>query len=539
MVTLHLDDSVIKSLSNNELNILKFVYENIEEVLNMSIQALSSRTTYSSATILRFCRKLGYSGFAEFKYALRAEAKKKNAGSEISKIPAFGAQYMADRLFSNIEGTASLISEDQLLAAFRYFDSGCPIYLWAPGGITSILTDYFEKLLFSIGRQSVYKIESAKMSEHILRNISGEALLILISTTGDFGPTLRLGKLARMNNVPVLSITPYTNNAVARLGTVSFRFFTDQQENRGAEFTPRLPVFYLISMIIRSYLYCKQAFGNQEPALLTTKTEPAFPEAVIPLFEKARQMKLTETEEEILKYFEEAPPSSAFTNLEDLSAALYTSNATIVRFCQKLGLKGYNEFKYQLRKELKQLRRQNFHREDFTSHSLALFKDNLEDIPKETLEEITGLLTGGRPVYIYGSNLSSLAAKYLQTILNTLDYPCILVEWQHLLNGLVHELNSDAVLFIITAHGDARRYLSVFQKARGCGADTILLTCEKDSPLIPYSTISLCTNDQNEEYHHVDINPRLGILTVIQLLVDLAAQKRQNAPAGKETQNVP
>ena len=107
---------------------------------------------------------------------------------------------------SDVESTSKLILEEQLSQTFRYFDSSCPIYLWAPGGITSILSDYFEKLLFSIGRQNVYKIESAKMGEHILRNVHTESLLILISTTGNFGPTVRLGKIARMNDIPVLSI---------------------------------------------------------------------------------------------------------------------------------------------------------------------------------------------------------------------------------------------------------------------------------------------------------------------------------------------
>lgn len=256
---------------------------------------------------------------------------------------------------------------------------------------------------------------------------------------------------------------------------------------------------------------------------------------MIPLFEKAHQLHLTDTEEEILKYFESNLPSSVYTNLNDLSASLYTSNATIVRFCQKLGLKGYNEFKYQVRKELKQLHPQNFRTDDLVHHSLALFKDNLDQIDEKELEEIAGLLTSDRPIYIYGSNLSSLAAKYLQTVLNTLDYPCILVEWRRLLNGLVHEINSDAVLFIITAHGDARRYLSVFRKAKARGTITILLTCEKDSPLIPYSTFALCTNDRNEEYRHVDINPRLGIFTIVQILIELAARIKQNSQDDGDT----
>ena len=59
----------------------------------------------------------------------------------------------------------------------------------------------------------------------------------------------------------ILTITPYTNNVVADLGTISFRFFTNQRENRGAEFTSRLPVFYVIHIIIRCYLQYKRQGG--------------------------------------------------------------------------------------------------------------------------------------------------------------------------------------------------------------------------------------------------------------------------------------
>lgn len=246
---------------------------------------------------------------------------------------------------------------------------------------------------------------------------------------------------------------------------------------------------------------------------------------MIPLFEKAHALTLTDTEQEILEYFEQNLPSSVHANLDDLSAALYTSNATIVRFCQKLGLKGYNEFKYQVRSELKQTKKSLFSTDDLTSHSLALFRDNLESVDTGKLERIAGLLTSDRPIYIYGSYLSSLPARYLQTILNTLDYPSILIEWQRLLNGLIYEISAGSVLFIITAHGDAERYLPVFEEARKRDLITILLTCEPESPLIPLSNIWLCSNDQNEEYKHEDINTRFGIFTLVQLIIEMVAQK--------------
>ena len=72
---------------------------------------------------------------------------------------------------------------------------------------------------------------------------------------------------------------------------------------------------------------------------------------MIPLFEYARTQDLTPTEREILAYFEARPAAASCMNLQELSKALYTSGATIVRFCQQLGLSGYNDFKYQIRRE--------------------------------------------------------------------------------------------------------------------------------------------------------------------------------------------
>lgn len=262
MITLNLNDQIIKSLSRPELDILKYAYENTEELLNMTIQELAAQVSYSPATILRFCKKLKYSGFAEFKYALRAEMRKISEEDSTHSGRAFTTGMMIDTLSSNIQATSKLIHEQQLNQAFRYLDSGCPIYLWSPGGLTSVAVEYFEKLLLSIGRQEVYFIESVRMFEHILRNRPKESLLILISTSGKYPTTVRLGKIAQVNGIPILSITPYNANEVADLADINFRFFSNERENLGAEFTSRLPVFFVINTIIQCYLRYRKPAGT-------------------------------------------------------------------------------------------------------------------------------------------------------------------------------------------------------------------------------------------------------------------------------------
>lgn len=266
MINLPLSDETIQSLSRHELNVLKYVYEHTESVLDLSIRELSERVSYSPATVLRFCKKLGYSGFAEFKYALRA-ARRESGGQEAapSPRPARSSDLMIDLLNSNIQATAGLIQEEQLLRTFRFFDSPMPIYIWSPGGITDTTGEYLERLLLSTGRQSVYRIESARLFSHLINTVGKDSLMVLISTSGTFGNTIRIGKLAQMKGLPILSITPYTSNEIADLSTVSFRFFTDQRENLGAEYTSRLPIFFTIHTIIQYYIrYREERESRQE-----------------------------------------------------------------------------------------------------------------------------------------------------------------------------------------------------------------------------------------------------------------------------------
>lgn len=535
MILLRLNDQIIKSLSGPELAILKYAYENTETLLDMNIREFAAHTACSPATVLRFCKKLGYSGYAEFKYALRAEQRERgtkdtHAGNE----HAFTAGVYIDTMRSNLEATAKLIREEHLNQVFQYLDSSCPIFLWSPGGLTSVAVEYFEKLLLSIGRQEVYLIESVKMFQHILSGCPRESLLVLISASGKYPPTIRLGKIAQANGIPILSVTPYTSNEAAELADTNFRFFTDQRENLGAEFTSRLPIFFVIQMIIKCYLRYKAEDAAGESSSLSdawqmTDRAVSAPapdkkeHETLPLLAKARQLKLTETEKNILAWFEEHETAALHMNLSGLCAVLYTSNATIVRFCQKLGLSGYHDFKYQLRSELRERRETAFYPDEYILHTTAQLQDTIQSLDLSEIEKIASLLTSGRPLYIYGTNLSALAARYLQIVLHSLDYPSILLEWEPLLNGLAGNIRSDAVLLVITASGCAERYLKTFQTAKERNLTLILLTSDRSSPLISYSTITVFTNDWKEEYQHIDINPRVGFFLVIQILIEFIA----------------
>lgn len=63
-------EAIKYKLNKNENELLKYFLDNSDKIKNMTIQDVAKNAYTSTASIVRFCKKLGYSGFSEFKVAI-------------------------------------------------------------------------------------------------------------------------------------------------------------------------------------------------------------------------------------------------------------------------------------------------------------------------------------------------------------------------------------------------------------------------------------------------------------------------------------
>ncbi|MEG0506993.1 MAG: MurR/RpiR family transcriptional regulator [Longicatena sp.] len=243
---------------------------------------------------------------------------------------------------------------------------------------------------------------------------------------------------------------------------------------------------------------------------------------MIPILEKAQRLPLTSIEQDILSFFKNHTSSIPYMNLIDISKPLYISNATVVRFCKKLNIAGFNEFKYVVNKELKDLNTINqLDYQMIIEHPLALFKDNIDSLDFDDVEKVIDILCSNIPLYIHGRSLSFIAAQYLQCNLTSLDRPCILINGLHLLRSISSNLSVKSAIVIISAHGEYDIYSEPILNAKKSNAFIILITSNQKSSLIKLCDIILYSSDKNEVYNNIDINSRLGVLTITQILIEL------------------
>lgn len=232
---------------------------------------------------------------------------------------------------------------------------------------------------------------------------------------------------------------------------------------------------------------------------------------------------LTSSEQIIYQYFKDNLKSIIYLSLSDICKELYVSNATVIRFCQKLGFKGYNELKFQLKNDLN-LTNKSTNAWDTIPHRASILKDFIDDINDKIIEQICSEIKNHKSIYIYGRNMSSLPVKYLQSMLNTMDIPCIYIDWIDFLSALSKSFPDNAVLFIFTNYGDKSIYEPIVKQCHERHVKIIWISSTDLDPSL------LSSNDIFISTHEVELEspPLLTKLTSFLLVQFIIEYLRHN-----------
>lgn len=250
----------LHSLSPKELEIMQYVHDHSDEIVSMSIQTFAREINYSTSTVIRFCRKLGFSGFPEFKYFLKHLNIQKEQNPVTSDV---SIASIKNSIKADLESTSSLLNSDDMFQIARLLSGNPPIYLYSPAGLTDIAVSYLESMLFISNCQKVYKTTASKALRHFIQIADKESIFIFISNSGRFESTLNLAKEARLHGMIVISISSIENNDLAEVSTYNLRFFSKKHENDGADLTSRLCSFFVLSSFIEYFSFYKKGIEHE------------------------------------------------------------------------------------------------------------------------------------------------------------------------------------------------------------------------------------------------------------------------------------
>jgi len=238
---------------------------------------------------------------------------------------------------------------------------------------------------------------------------------------------------------------------------------------------------------------------------------------------------LRAAEQRVADFILRHPDELIYLTVTELAERTNTSESTVVRLCQKIGYKGYQEFKIVLARDLVEPTTEIYAAIEpdddlstvkskvFQANTQAL-RDTIEVLDDEMLGRAVEALAKANRVDIYGVGGSGpLAADAYHKFLK-LGLRAVALSDGDLMAMSSALLGSGDVALGISHTGASRDVTDALGRAKTNGATTICITHRSSSPITKVADIQLVTAAKETAFRSDASSSRIAQLTIIDTL---------------------
>lgn len=264
----------------------------------------------------------------------------------------------------------------------------------------------------------------------------------------------------------------------------------------------------------------------------------------LPLAEdiRSRTAGLSRSEQQVARVVLADPTKVFEMSVTGLATASGTSVGSVVRFCQRLGLRGFQDLKLRLARETEPLDEQvssgQLHGDDvrgvlahvLTGSARAL-QDAVASVDPTVLDRVVDRLIGARRVVFVAVGTSAPLAADIAYRLTTVGLPAVFPADVHVQHVTARMLGPEDVCFAVSHTGSTTETLSAVRSASDAGATTVALTSFVDSPLTAVSDHVLVAGSRETSYRIEAMTSRLVHLAVLDAVYVAVTLRDPRSPA--------
>ncbi|TYR79474.1 MurR/RpiR family transcriptional regulator [Priestia megaterium] len=244
---------------------------------------------------------------------------------------------------------------------------------------------------------------------------------------------------------------------------------------------------------------------------------------------RSHYARFSEKEKKIANYILEHPEHIIHSTINEVADDLNVADATVFRFCKRIGFKGYQAMKIslaaeimtpiqQIHEEITELDNEKAIAEKIFRSNVRTLENTLQILESQSVEKAVHLLLEADNVYFYGTGGSAVIAmdayhKFVRTGIQTFAF----ID-SHFQLMSASQLTKKDVAVIISHSGTNKDTISILNTAARNGAKTIGITGFPKSPISQNVNVALYTSSEETEYRSEALASRIGQLSLIDAL---------------------
>ncbi|PFK47558.1 RpiR family transcriptional regulator [Bacillus cereus] len=256
--------------------------------------------------------------------------------------------------------------------------------------------------------------------------------------------------------------------------------------------------------------------------------------------------RLSEKEKKIADYILENPEEIIHSTITSVAEDLNVAEATVFRFCKRIGFKGYQAMKIALASEImnpiQQIHEEISEQDNEKTVTEKIFKSNirtlentLQVLDSTSITKAIALIRNADRIEFYGIGGSAVIAMDAYHKFIRAGMKASVFSDSHFQLMSASQLTENDVAIVISHSGTNKDTLRILKTANENGAKTIGITSFPKSPISQNVDVALYTSSEETEYRSEALASRIGQLSLIDALyINIAISNKENAKKSLE-----
>ena len=243
-------------LTAKEKKISKYILQHLDKIVYMNTYQIADKCKVSQASVVRFAKKLGYSGFPEFKISFGRDMGRRDVEEKINFI--YEDIQETDELddlikkivYANsniIQDTYSILDTNTVKEAVEIIKNARKIFILG-AGYSGIVAKDFHYKLGELGMNSIceadYHIQLASIS-----TLNESDVVFVISQGGKTVDIYNLVKEAKKRKAKIISVTQMSSNPIRDLADIKISTIMEKNNFRSTALSSRIAQLTIIDII--------------------------------------------------------------------------------------------------------------------------------------------------------------------------------------------------------------------------------------------------------------------------------------------------
>lgn len=228
---MHKIQSCYDDMGRSEKRIADYILKDNQKIIGLSISELAQSCGSGDATVVRFARRLGFSGYQELKLRLAGEINSTSAVDSTIEKSDSCYEIFVKRINSisvSLKNTESVVDVNQLDNAAKCIMNAGRIVIFGLGNSAPVAMDAAHKFLrLGLDAQAVC---DNHMQAIVASHVDENTVAIGISHSGSSKDIVESLQLAKNKKATTICVTNYGNSPILSFSDI--RLFTQSEETR-------------------------------------------------------------------------------------------------------------------------------------------------------------------------------------------------------------------------------------------------------------------------------------------------------------------